>query len=145
VGVIVFHAIAHSSGSGRHEEGLSMPHAAAAAPAESLRVTKKLSPTQPGAIKLARRYGDALLCVRYRRDAQGLHRYTTVELIVECTPIDARRDERLVTVQIGWNQRNLRAAALARGAAWDPTQRVWRMPQKVAKALGLAVQPTPGT
>lgn len=118
-----------------------MPHASTAT--EELRVTKKLSPTQPGAIKLSRRYGDALLCVRYRRDAQGLHRYTTVELIVDCTPIAPSRDDRMVAVQIGWNQRNLRAAALARGAAWDPTQRVWRMPQKVAQALGLASQPTP--
>lgn len=47
-----------------------------------LRVTKTLEPHQPGAIRLAREYGDALPCVRYRQDANGLTRYTTVELIV---------------------------------------------------------------
>jgi hypothetical protein len=113
------------------------------AAADSLRVTKTLSPVQPGAIKLARRYGDALLCVRYRRDAQGLNRYTTVELIVDCTPIDRRRDERPVAVRIGWNQRTLRAAALAQGATWDPKQGLWHMPHRVAKALGLDTHATP--
>ncbi len=38
---------------------------------EGTRVVKKMSPSQPGALKLARRYGDALICVRYRHDAQG--------------------------------------------------------------------------
>jgi hypothetical protein len=50
---------------------------------DPLRVVKKLSPAQPGAIKLGRRYGDALLCVRYRHDNNNQYRYTTVELIVE--------------------------------------------------------------
>ena len=43
---------------------------------ESTRVVKKMSPAQPGAVKLARRFGDALVCVRYRHDAQGQQRYT---------------------------------------------------------------------
>ncbi|HKX41878.1 MAG TPA: hypothetical protein VJO99_12025, partial [Burkholderiaceae bacterium] len=53
-------------------------------------VVKRLSPTQAGALKLARRYGDALVCVRYRHDAAGRHRYTTVELIIDEAPIVPR-------------------------------------------------------
>ncbi len=52
-----------------------------------LRVTKTLEPDQPGAVRLTRQYGDALLCVRYRRDPRGLTRYTTVELIVDRAPV----------------------------------------------------------
>jgi hypothetical protein len=41
---------------------------------ERLRVIKRMAPHQPGAVKLARRYGKDLLCVRYRSDPDGLHR-----------------------------------------------------------------------
>ena len=46
-------------------------------------VIKRLSASQPGAVKLAQRFGGALVCVRYRHDAQGCIRYTTVELVVD--------------------------------------------------------------
>lgn len=118
-----------------------MPRDEAIAVSE-LRVTKRLAPMQPRAIKLARRYGDALVFERYRRDAQGLRNYTAVELIVECSPISTARRERQVDVEIPWNQRQLRAAALSRGATWDPQQRVWHMSRHVAQALGLPSQPT---
>ena len=55
------------------------------------RVVKKLSSQQGGALKLARRYGAALVCVRYRQDMQGLHRYTTVELVVDEAPVASKR------------------------------------------------------
>ena len=106
----------------------------------ALRVTKRLAPMQPGAIKLARRYGDALVCVRYRRDAQGSRRYTTVELIVECTPVSTARRDREVEVEIPWNQRRLRATALSRGATWDPQRRLWNMPRHLAEAQCLQPQ-----
>lgn len=55
--------------------------------AAGLRVTRKLSPESRGALKLARQFGDALICVRHRSDDKGEYRYTTVELLVEKTPI----------------------------------------------------------
>ena len=57
---------------------------------EKTRVVKKIPASQPGALKLARCYGDALVCVRYRHDAQGLNRYTTVDLMVDHAPIQSR-------------------------------------------------------
>ncbi|MCK6432721.1 MAG: hypothetical protein L6Q68_06770 [Aquabacterium sp.] len=57
-------------------------------------MTKKLSPSSRGALKLAREFGDALVCVRYRTDAKGLYRYTTVELLVDKTEIQPRTDTR---------------------------------------------------
>jgi hypothetical protein len=44
-------------------------------------------PRRSGAIEPARRFGERLLCVRYRRDESRQLRYTTVELIVECVPL----------------------------------------------------------
>jgi hypothetical protein len=105
---------------------------------EARRVSKKLAPTQPGAIKLARRYGDALLCVRYRRSANGSHRCTTVELIVECVPLAQPRGDRIVGVRIGCDETQLPAIARESGATWDRAARLWRMPLRTAKRLRVA-------
>ena len=73
------------------------------------RIVKRLSATQAGAIKLAQRYGEALVCVRYRHDAQGRLRYTTVELVVDQAPIAARADlDQLVMVRLGVDEAELR-------------------------------------
>jgi hypothetical protein len=108
---------------------------------EGLRVAKKLAPTQPGAIKLARRYGEALLCVRYRRSADGRQRLTTVELIVECVPVQSvrsgGRDSAVVGVRIGYHETDLRSRARDQGAAWDREAKLWRMTHRAARQLGL--------
>ena len=57
---------------------------------EKTNVVKKLAPDQNGAKKLARRFGDALVCVRYRYDADTGIRYTTVELLVGQAPLKKR-------------------------------------------------------
>ena len=111
------------------------------------RVIKKLSPEKPGAIKLAQRYGDALVCVRHRLDASGQTRVTTIELILEQTAVQARkrsapdataRSAPVVGVQIAWDEKPLQQAAKGAGATWDAGARLWRMPESVARALGLA-------
>jgi hypothetical protein len=116
-------------------------------PLAPTRVVKRLSPLQPGAIKLARRYGRALVCVRYRHDAAGRMRYTTVELVVDEAPLDdsarrarsaaaaAARAKRIVAVVLDPNDLSLRKAAMSHGAAWNARDRVWYMPHAVAKAL----------
>lgn len=105
---------------------------------ESTRVVKKMSPAQPGAMKLARRFGDALVCVRYRHDAQGQQRYTTVELVIECAPIQARgKADAMVAVKLDYNEKPLHSVVRASGGRWDPAAKLWRMPRKVAKQLGL--------
>ncbi len=96
-------------------------------------------------MKLARRYGDVLVCVRYRHDAQGLNRYTTVELVVDQVPVQARRDEkRIVAVKLDYDDKPLRAVVSANGAKWDAHAKIWRMPRSVAKQLGLLARVTQG-
>jgi hypothetical protein len=106
------------------------------APQGGLRVSKKLSPTQPGALKLARKHGDALVCVRYRIDAEGTHRYTTVELIVDRVPV-VKRADRIVRIRLRYDESALRTKLRARGAEWDPLAKLWCLPYKVADQLGL--------
>ena len=87
-------------------------------------------------LKLARNYGDTLVCVRYRVDAEGLHRYTTVALVVDRVPI-VKRVERIVGVRVLYEETTLQSAARAGGVTWDKTAKLWRMPYRVALGPGL--------
>ncbi|MBK7616634.1 MAG: hypothetical protein IPJ08_20025 [Burkholderiales bacterium] len=106
------------------------------APKSTNRVLKTLSPEQPGTMRLLRRYGDALVCVRYREDPQRAQRYTTVELIVDRRPFRPRGDPQ-VAVQIDYAEARLRQRAQELGAEWNPTKRAWVMPFSVAERLKL--------
>lgn len=103
----------------------------------ALRVTKKLSAETRGALKLAKRFGDALVCVRHRTDDKGEYRYTTVELLVEKTKIEPRTDK-IVKVRIGADERQLQTVVRAAGGTWDYGARLWRIPRRVAGILKLA-------
>ena len=108
------------------------------APPGETHIVKKMSPMQAGAKKLARRYGDALICVRYRHNAEGTTRYTTVELVVESVAVQKRSAaDALVGVKLEFDDRTLRAVVQASGAEWDAKAKLWRMPRRVAKHLDL--------
>ena len=101
-----------------------------------LRVLKKLSPNQPGAVKLTERYGDALVCVRHRTDTSGKFRYTTVELLVETTPVRSPM-RRTVQIKIGLLEGQVRSAACLAGATWDTQTELWTISYQAAKVLNL--------
>jgi len=102
----------------------------------SLKVAKKFGPGQKGALKLAREYGPALVCVRHRHDTNTGYRYTTVELVVDKAPIQGW-DARVVGVRIGYHEKSSQAQARAHGAKWDPQARVWRMTLGAVRTLGM--------
>ena len=93
--------------------------------------TIKLKPGQKGTKKLLTEYGDALLCVRYRYDAQSRTRSKTVELIIErqpWTPPSHRfKDDTQVPVRIGYGDITLREKAKAAQGKWDPKIRAWHI------------------
>ncbi len=106
-----------------------------------IRLTRR--PGQAGTKKFAARYGDRLVCVRYRYDSDKGCRHKTVELIVETVPWKARgrrprrRDEEMVAVRIGYAETELRERAKRRGAIWRPNHRLWEMRWLDAKNLGI--------
>jgi hypothetical protein len=102
------------------------------------RIVKRLAPDQPGAKKLTRRYGHALVCVRYRHDPDNGLRYTTVELLVEQAQLPATRARNTVVyVHIRHIDRNIKDQALASGATWDRKRQAWRMTLAAAQTLHL--------
>lgn len=111
---------------------------AAARRLPTTRVTRSLKPGQHGTLKLLRLYGSTLVCVRYRENAQGSVRYTTIEVVVDESPKVARiTDRSILGVRIAWEEAKLAASAKAMGARWDPGVRLWKMSYKAVKALDL--------
>ena len=102
------------------------------------RVSRAIRPGKAGTIKLLRRFGDMLQLVRYRYDATGLYRYTTVELLVDQAPVTRGRSlEALFAVRIGYNEPTLRAAARHHGGKWDAVARRWILCGRAVLALNL--------
>ena len=52
-----------------------------------MKVKRILHPGQPGTKKLVKRYGDNMLCVRYRYDEDKMMKYKTIELIIDEKPM----------------------------------------------------------
>ncbi len=102
-----------------------------------------LAPGQNGTKKLLARYGEQLVCVRYRYDAARKVRHKTVELIVETTPWNprqrnARREPHdMVAVRIEYSETALREQIKAAGAIWRPKHRLWEVDWKTVRELGL--------
>ena len=100
------------------------------------RVSKRLAPEQDGAKRLALRYADQLVCVRHRLNPEGAMRYTTVELLVEHTPV-VPAGTRLVALRLGHTEKSTRSLLPACGGRWDKVAKHWLVPRKVVKDLGL--------
>ena len=102
-----------------------------------------LTPAQNGTKKLLARYGDRLVCVRYRYDAALGVRHKTVELIVETvswaprarTPRRAPDD--LVGVRISYSETALRERVRNAGGIWRARQRLWEIDWKTVRNLAL--------
>lgn len=100
------------------------------------RVAKKINPSQRGAIKLARIHGQELLCVRYRENPDGTERLTTIELVIERTPIQ-KRDDPVVSFKIKQEELDLRRLAMAKGATYDGKNYMWRLRRSEVLRMGL--------
>ena len=113
-----------------------------------------LKPGQNGTKRLKEKYGERLICVRYRYDEQSRRRYTTVELVEEQsdwagdvakpTTADNRDNGRLLGVRIGFNETSLRNSVKAKGAIWRPKHQLWEMRYDDIVALGLESRVVPG-
>lgn len=95
-------------------------------------VLKKIAPGAAGAKRLAARFGDVLVCVRYRDDPARGRRLTTVELIVEERPLPGP-----LAVRIAYDEKELRSQARAAGGWWDGQRKLWLLPRAAVRKLKL--------
>ena len=102
----------------------------------SWRVAKKIKPNERGAIKIARNYGNELLCVRYRENPDGTERLTTVELVLERVMIQKRYDP-IVSFKIKPEEVELRLVAQSKGATYDGKNQMWNLVRSEVLRMGL--------
>jgi len=87
-----------------------------------------LTPGQNGTKKLLARYGELLVCVRYRYDAARKVRHKTVELIVETAPwAPKRRHLAPAAAPVGGGLENGAGARIAgpRGSSGQPLKSIY--------------------
>ena len=106
-----------------------------------------------GTQKLVAQYGPRLVCIRYRYDQAKKKRYKTIELIVaqgDWSPPEPhpsrRKDQtnrpkrfytRRVGIRIEYQEADLRRQIKAAGGMWDPSERLWFIPEEEVRRLGL--------
>jgi hypothetical protein len=107
-------------------------------PWQQTTVARTLRPPQPGTCQWRDRFGDSLVCVRYRHDARSAHRYTTVELLVDHAAVRVVRNCRKAwELRVTPIKTAIRRALRKAGVAWDPEAEAWRLSFTLAKRLGL--------
>ncbi len=102
---------------------------------------RKLQPGEPGTKKLVARYGENLICVRYRYDFAGQRRLKTVELVVEEVPWQPPVEEvsptQVMRVWIPYDDRELQKQMEAGSGKWNQQQQAWELPYREVVELGL--------
>jgi hypothetical protein len=107
-------------------------------------------PGEPGTQSLVAKYGDRLVCVRYRYDPLKHRRYKTVELIIaeedwhpqetnitESAPKPQRLSTTIVPLRIHYTERDLQRQVKAIGGTWDPSKKLWYAPEEYIRRIGL--------
>jgi hypothetical protein len=97
-----------------------------------MKIRARLKPGQKGTKKFVEKYGDSLVCIRYRYDEQNRKQYKTIEIIVsesDWTPPPAKYpDSTLVALKIGAKETTLQSQVKAVGGRWDIVKKVWIVP-----------------
>jgi len=95
-------------------------------------------PGQHGTKDLVDRYGDRLVCVRYRYVSIEKKRYKTVELSVEVVDWSPPlAPDTIVSLRVALHERDLQHSIRAAGGTWHRSRRVWELRYDQAMALGL--------
>ena len=117
-----------------------------------MKIKRILQPGQPGTKKLAERYGDKLVCVRYRYDNEKKTMFKTIEIIIDRKPrwifaiprgkpwqpqVKKIRKNELMSLRIAYGEVNARNQVKAAGGTWDPKRKVWQLDYEKVRELGM--------
>ena len=105
------------------------------------KTVKKVLPGQPGTKKLMKKYGEQLVCLRYKYDSKRGHKLKTVELVIEEMPwhksprkIPANKN---VFLTVAYGEIHLGRLVRNAGGRWHKDKKLWELPYGEAIALGL--------
>ena len=106
-----------------------------------MKVSKKLKPGQPGTKKWIEKFGENLVCVRYRDDKNNGRKLITVEIIVEQNAWEIKTHRiprnKLLYVRVDFNETYLRKLIKSAGGKWNREKQLWELPYSEILDLGL--------
>ena len=102
---------------------------------------RTLLPGQPGTKKYQKKYGDKLVCVRYKYDIYRNEKIKTIELIVdrqEWQP-DATKypPNKIVNIRINYGEIELARKVKNLGGIWNRSKKLWQIPYRQVEILRL--------
>lgn len=103
-----------------------------------MEITKTIQPGDMGSKDLLDKYGERLVCVRYRIDRERRQRYKTIELIVDEKPLLSSRVETMAWIKVDFGEIELRQKIKSAGAKWLVDKKVWEMSYDKAKQFKLS-------
>jgi len=102
---------------------------------------KTVSDGKPGTKKWKQKYGDNLVCVRYKYDIKNKRKIKTVELEVENEPweVDVKRipANKLTRLRVNYGEIHIGKVIRAARGRWDKKSKYWELPYREVVALGL--------
>jgi hypothetical protein len=100
-----------------------------------------LKPGQPGTRQELKKYGDKLLCVRYRVDPSNSLKYKTVEIIESVIPDRMKQKSippnKKFDLRLNPYDSSLRKIVIQAGGHWNLKKRVWQLSYSQILNLGL--------
>jgi hypothetical protein len=103
---------------------------------------RKLLPGKPGTRKLFAEYGEKLVCVRYRYNAESKRRIKTVELAIEEGPWEPAAEKippsQIMQVWIPYDDLELQDCVKAAGGKWNPQHETWELTHGKVRELELS-------
>jgi len=106
-----------------------------------MKTNKKIIPGNPGTKRLLEKYGERLICVRYKYDEKTQKRIKTVELLEEEARWikDNKRipDNKIMKLKIKYGETDLGIAVKSIGGKWNKEKKYWELPYGKVLTLGL--------
>lgn len=98
-------------------------------------------PGDPGTKKWIKKYGNQLICIRYKYDRIRKMKIKTIELIVEKKEIKNLKTQipwnKIVKIRIKYGETNLGILVKQAGGKWNAQEKVWELKYGEVKTLGL--------
>jgi len=99
-------------------------------------------PGDPGTKKWIKKYGDQLICIRYKYDRNRKMKLKTVELIVEEKSYKNFKTRipwnKIVKIHIRYGEIHLARLVKSAGGKWNSKEKIWEIQYGEVKTLGLA-------
>lgn len=106
-----------------------------------MKIKRILQPGQAGTKSLLEKYGDNLICVRYRYDDARHMMFKTIEIVVKRKSWQPQRkkitNNQIMSLRIAYDDLEARKQVKASGGKWDPQRQVWQLGYEKVIELGM--------